>query len=650
MRLEFEQSVHPDVIPVMSEPAFEPTAALKKGISAAQAGDRVLARQLLEQVVRSDEHSAEAWMWLASIAEYPEELLACLDNVLDIDPGNERAADWHRTTLKLLAKTFVDRANAALAAGDRKNADRFFTQAIGNDEDSAAAWLGKALLTDDEEKKVGLLERVLAIDPENVEARTSLDAITAAKLSGRFSEAKAAAARGDNAAAIEILSAVLDADDQNIDAWMLRSHLSSDVNDKLSSLEKVLAIQPENATARASYDFLSSTLAADAPSVIEEEGPALAVEMPAEEPAHLDPFQTIAGITVEPEPSAFGESEVYVQSERDTESELQAAPEQEEVVMSDEERSYADVITEESFHVPAEPESDPIVLDDILDPVENSLQGGAYLEADAEAANPSRPCPYCWESNEPQAFHCSSCCASLTLSDIESLIHNPRADRGMIQTAVTQMEAEWNLREFSADELITLGIGHFNLGNFSPAIKYLQEASLLRPNDVILSGQINTLVIRLDEVRRQNELNESRPKGRTILVVDDSTTVRKLIAGKLEKSGHTVICAEDGVEGLAKIRECVPDLVLLDITMPRMDGYEVCRQIRSSEESKDIPVVMISGKDGFFDKVRGRIAGTTAYITKPFGPETLMKALETYLSGDPVHALVPEMEEEPVAA
>ncbi|MBK6749099.1 MAG: response regulator [Acidobacteria bacterium] len=121
------------------------------------------------------------------------------------------------------------------------------------------------------------------------------------------------------------------------------------------------------------------------------------------------------------------------------------------------------------------------------------------------------------------------------------------------------------------------------------------------------------------------------PKGKTILVVDDSATVRKLISSKLEKSGHQVICAVDGVEAMATIETIVPDLVLLDIAMPRMDGYQVCKLIRSNEAVKDVPVVMISGKDGFFDKVRGRMAGTTGYITKPFGPETLMKALETYL-------------------
>ena len=148
---------------------------------------------------------------------------------------------------------------------------------------------------------------------------------------------------------------------------------------------------------------------------------------------------------------------------------------------------------------------------------------------------------------------------------------------------------------------------------------------------MILTAQTNAVAIRLEELRPQNEIHESTPRGKTILVVDDSATVRKLIAGKLEKSGHNVICAADGVEALACLEENLPDLVLLDINMPRMDGYEVCREIRSNPAAQNLPVVMISGKDGFFDNVRGRMAGTTGYVTKPFGPETLMKALETYL-------------------
>ncbi|NNE99360.1 MAG: response regulator [Pyrinomonadaceae bacterium] len=115
------------------------------------------------------------------------------------------------------------------------------------------------------------------------------------------------------------------------------------------------------------------------------------------------------------------------------------------------------------------------------------------------------------------------------------------------------------------------------------------------------------------------------------MVVDDSATIRKLIAGKLEKSGHEAICAVDGLDAIAVLEEFTPDLVLLDIAMPRMDGYQVCKFIRGNEETKDIPVIMISGKDGFFDKVMGKMAGTSHYIAKPFGPEALMKTVNEFL-------------------
>jgi twitching motility two-component system response regulator PilG len=104
-----------------------------------------------------------------------------------------------------------------------------------------------------------------------------------------------------------------------------------------------------------------------------------------------------------------------------------------------------------------------------------------------------------------------------------------------------------------------------------------------------------------------------------------------LISGKLEKSGHETICAVDGVDALDKLDEVTPDLVLLDIAMPRMDGYQVCKMIRENESIKDIPVIMVSGKDGFFDKALGELAGSTGYISKPFGPEALMKIVNEYL-------------------
>ncbi len=264
-----------------------------------------------------------------------------------------------------------------------------------------------------------------------------------------------------------------------------------------------------------------------------------------------------------------------------------------------------------------------------------AITEGPFVFAQTELPSAELPngvaCPFCSAANEASTFECSSCHAALTLSDIEAFLSNRDADRETIQIAVTNMEAEWNLRDFDARELTILGIGYLNLRSYDEGQRYLNEALLLDPNNVILFGQMNTLAIRIDEMRRQNEAHDAMPKEKNILVVDDSATVRKLISSKLEKSGHNVVCAVDGVDGLEKIAESVPDIVFLDISMPRMDGYEVCKQVKSNPACKDLPIVMISGKDGFFDKVRGRMAGAAGYITKPFGPDTLMQALETYL-------------------
>jgi twitching motility two-component system response regulator PilG len=248
--------------------------------------------------------------------------------------------------------------------------------------------------------------------------------------------------------------------------------------------------------------------------------------------------------------------------------------------------------------------------------------------------SPGSICPFCDHENDVGSFKCRSCCAALSLSDIESLLSNTETDRDRIQETVTEMESEWNLNDLNGKELTALGIGHINLKNFDEGLRYLHELLRKEPNNVILAGQLNAIAIRLDEMQRQNEIDEAKPKGRTILVVDDSATVRKLLSSKLEKSGHNVVCAVDGVEGLAKIAEALPDMVFLDISMPRKDGYEVCKEIRANPVAKDLPVVMISGKDGFFDKVRGKMAGASGYVTKPFGPDALMKALETHLTAE----------------
>lgn len=113
----------------------------------------------------------------------------------------------------------------------------------------------------------------------------------------------------------------------------------------------------------------------------------------------------------------------------------------------------------------------------------------------------------------------------------------------------------------------------------------------------------------------------------TILVVDDSPTIRSLVSLTLEKYGHQVMCANNGLEALHKLQDVVPDLILSDISMPHMDGYQLCKVIRSNARTKSLPIIMLSGKDGIFDKLRGCMVGATAYLTKPFEIVSLLQLI-----------------------
>jgi len=118
----------------------------------------------------------------------------------------------------------------------------------------------------------------------------------------------------------------------------------------------------------------------------------------------------------------------------------------------------------------------------------------------------------------------------------------------------------------------------------------------------------------------------------TILVVDDSPTIRRVVVDSLTAHGYRVCEAADGVEGIREIATQRPDLILLDITMPRLDGYRLCRLVKSHATTRHIPVVMLSGKDGTFDRLRGRLAGSSDYITKPFDTPTLLQKIEHFLN------------------
>ena len=128
-----------------------------------------------------------------------------------------------------------------------------------------------------------------------------------------------------------------------------------------------------------------------------------------------------------------------------------------------------------------------------------------------------------------------------------------------------------------------------------------------------------------------NDASAARGPGVVkVLVIDDSNTIRRSAEIFLKQGGHEVLLAEDGFDALAKVVDHEPDLIFCDILMPRLDGYQTCAIIKRNARFAHLPVIMLSSKDGLFDKARGRMVGSEAYLTKPFTKEQLLQAVDTH--------------------
>ena len=222
-------------------------------------------------------------------------------------------------------------------------------------------------------------------------------------------------------------------------------------------------------------------------------------------------------------------------------------------------------------------------------------------------------CPLCEAENIDGVNKCRRCGALQDLEDVWSLAEN----RGVDEALVAKGAHKWLQRLIggpSFDAHVNVARAYLNLNRSAEALLHIEKACEMRATDRGLRSVLETLRAR-----------------KLVLAVDDSQTVRRLISVSLERKGYRVVTAEDGMQALARLAEHTPNLVLLDITMPKMDGYEVCKVIKRNSMLKHVPVLMLSGKDGMFDKLKGRIAGATDYIAKPFDIAMLLHALDRHL-------------------
>lgn len=134
------------------------------------------------------------------------------------------------------------------------------------------------------------------------------------------------------------------------------------------------------------------------------------------------------------------------------------------------------------------------------------------------------------------------------------------------------------------------------------------------------------------EGKAPSSATEPSRQGRPVrvMVIDDSNTIRRSAEIFLLQAGCEVILAEDGFDALAKISDHQPDVIFVDIMMPRLDGYQTCALIKKNSRFRNTPVIMLSSRDGLFDRARGRLVGSDEYLTKPFGKETLLAAVRRH--------------------
>ncbi|NNF97828.1 MAG: response regulator [Desulfobacteraceae bacterium] len=257
-----------------------------------------------------------------------------------------------------------------------------------------------------------------------------------------------------------------------------------------------------------------------------------------------------------------------------------------------------------------------------------------------------RRCPICWTPLSIKAVQCIFCNAFLhvprnheypEIDTEKSKLFDKAVER---YTRITENENDLNAVFF-------LSIAFYNLQKMDEAISNMRQAVSLSPGNKFFENQLSLLegegLLNSDTTIASAEKRDEEPdvesdtddtpdvSKKKVLVVEDSPTTRKVVVTFLEQSGFDTIEAEDGFEALGKLNEDSPDAVLLDIILPKMDGYKILSVIRDNEELKQIPVIMLTSKDGLINKMKGKLAGSTAYLTKPVNHRELLKTLNTYL-------------------
>jgi twitching motility two-component system response regulator PilG len=252
-------------------------------------------------------------------------------------------------------------------------------------------------------------------------------------------------------------------------------------------------------------------------------------------------------------------------------------------------------------------------------------------------------CPFCWTPYNDQPETCPNCGGYFLISPRMLRDQKKPANLAIIAQAIHRY-TKIILVEKKPHVHFHLALAHLNCGHWEEGLDQLYKTKQLAPENELYREQLRLLLDHMANVELPMTGNATaqyapRPmaagcegrKNKIVLVVEDSATTRKVITVILRHEGFDVAEAKDGIEALARFNEITPDLVLLDIIMPGMDGYQVLATMKRNESFKKIPVIMLTARDGLIDKVKGKMSGCNEYLTKPFTPEELLHKIKKYL-------------------
>ncbi len=248
-------------------------------------------------------------------------------------------------------------------------------------------------------------------------------------------------------------------------------------------------------------------------------------------------------------------------------------------------------------------------------------------------------CPFCWTVLVDNPFHCRSCRSQLKIQ--EGSAGKP-AQHDLLETALARYLRVHKLDPKNVQVAYCIALGYFNLNKIEQSLSFLHIAERYAPGtqlyrqaiDILESNRHENPPARHPQVETKvPEKPTSSPKAnqKSILVIEDSQTSRKVISMVLAREGYHVVEASTGLDGVRMGRSTTPSLILLDVMLPDMTGYDVLPRLKEMPHLKDVPAIMLTGKTGSADRVLGMRAGSSEYLTKPFNPQKLIETIKKYL-------------------